>query len=261
MSKRRLIFTLLLDKGVYQLSRNFSLQAAGDLAWLKDFYSFDSIAQSIDELVLLNVERGKRDLARFSENILELTQGCFMPIAAGGGIASIDDAFLLMRSGADKLVLNSAFYSSPELVRELVATFGSQCVVASIDFRWQGDRTDCVIHNGAVSTGKTVEESIQLVETLGAGEIYLRSVTRDGTGQGYELDVLKRAVASTRLPVVAAGGVGTFEHLAEGIHEAGASAVSTANLFNFMADGLSEARGWLIKRGIPLAVWSTKENL
>jgi cyclase len=128
--KPRLLFTLLIQHGTYMLSRNFRLQNVGDLNWLKDYYDFDAIAFSIDELVVLNVDRGEKDVKDFARHLSELVTNCFVPLAAGGGIRSLADAFTLMNAGADKLVVNTALVRQPELVSELVTTFGSQCVVA-----------------------------------------------------------------------------------------------------------------------------------
>src|SRR5260221_5621172 len=135
MVKNRLLFTLLMQNGTYMLSRNFRLQAVGDLNWIKESYDFEAIAYSIDELVVLNVTRGDKNLEAFAEHVSELVQNCMIPIACGGGIRSMDDAFLLLDAGADKLVVNTALVKQPELVQELVTRFGSQCVVASIDYK------------------------------------------------------------------------------------------------------------------------------
>jgi imidazole glycerol-phosphate synthase subunit HisF len=252
--KKRLLFTLLMQRGAYMLSRNFRLQAVGDLNWLKEHYDFDAIAFSIDELVVLNVERGDKDVAGFARHLTELVHNCFVPLAAGGGIRSMDDAFLLLGSGADKLVVNTPLVKQPELVRELVKTFGSQCVVASIDYKRRGDSSEVFISEGGESTGGTVEEAIRNAEDLGVGEIYLTCMDLDGTGQGYDLKTIQRVAETARVPLIASGGVGQFAQLADGI-ERGVSAVSTAHLFNFMADGLIEARAHMKQRGIEMAQW------
>ena len=135
MVKKRLIFTLLWQNGHYCLSRNFKLQKAGGLEWIQKHYNFQVIAFSIDELVVLNTTRGDKAMPLFADHLSRLTRGVFCPLAVGGGIRSLDDAALLLRSGADKLVVNTTLFHQPDLVRELAATYGSQCVVASIDFR------------------------------------------------------------------------------------------------------------------------------
>ena len=253
----RAMFTLLWKEGAYQLSRNFRLQSVGDVSWLRQHYDFDAIAYSIDELVVLNVERGEKDMERFALDLRELTGICFIPVAAGGGIRRLDDAHRLLRAGADKLVVNTPLFNRPDLVSELVRAFGSQCVVASIDYSRKGGSEEVFTENGSQGTGLTVEEAIARAQALGAGEIYLTAMDRDGTGQGLDLETVRRVSAIAKVPVIASGGAGRFDHLAEGITRGSASAVSTANLFNFLADGLTEARTTMRAAGIPLATWST----
>jgi cyclase len=255
MLKSRLIFALLMQKGMYMLSRNFNLQAVGDLAWIKKFYNFDAIAFSIDELIVLNVERGEKDVKFFSENVLKLNENCFMPIAAGGGIRSMDDAFLLLDSGAEKLIVNTPLVTQPKLVQSMVETFGSQCVIASIDYTRAERGTEIFIENGSKATGQTVEEAVENAHQLGCGEIYLTSMDQDGTGYGYDLEVLRNVVSMSKIPVIASGGAGKYEHFADGILNASCSAVSTANLFNFIADGLTEVRNTMVERGVDMASW------
>ncbi len=255
MLKTRLLFTLLLSQGNYMLSRNFRLQTVGDLKWLKEYYDFDAIAFSIDELVVLNVERGQKDVAAFAGHLSELVQNCFVPLAAGGGIRSLDDAFILLRAGADKLVVNTPLVKQPELVRELVKNFGSQCVVASIDYKRRGEHTEVFVADGSETTGWSVEQAVANAEELGAGEIYLTCMDLDGTGQGYDLHTIRAVSETARVPVIASGGVGKFDQLADGVAEAGVLAVSTAHLFNFMADGLIEARAHMKESGIEMARW------
>jgi cyclase len=255
MLKSRLIFTLLLQHGTYMLSRNFNLQAVGDLQWIKQYYNFDAIAFSIDELIVLNVEREDSDMQQFSRNLLELNKNCFMPIAAGGNIRTLDDAFLLLHSGADKVVVNTPLFSHPSLVTSLVDTFGSQCVIASIDYKGREDNTEVFIEHGMTSTGCSVEECVQRAHDLGCGEIYLTSMDLDGTGYGYDLTTITKVNAISKVPVIASGGAGKYEHFAYGIIDGNVSAASTANLFNFLADGLTEARKSMDARGIPVARW------
>lgn len=237
------------------LSRNFRLQSVGDLKWLKDHYDFNAIAFSIDEMIVLNVERGEKDIASFSRNLLELTRNCFIPIAAGGGIDSLNVAYELFKSGADKLVVNSILFKKPELVEELVKTFGGQSIVASLDYKAVGNGNQVYIENGQVNTGVGLDEAVKRVIDFGVGEIYVTSMERDGTGQGYDLKTLKKISEQSPISIIASGGVGRFDQLVAGIEEAQVQAVSTANLFNFMADGLAEARLFMKEKGVVLAEW------
>src|SRR5437879_7164013 len=169
MLKKRLVFTLLAHKGIFQLSRNFSLQAVGTLDWLRKYYEFTAISRSVDELVLLNVTRGDKQMQVFCDSVAQLSASSFMPIAAGGGIQSLDDAYRLLDSGADKLVINSALFSAPRLVEELAKTFGCQCVVASLDYR--GTETDAEVYcqEGRTRVGMALGEVIRRAEDMGAG--------------------------------------------------------------------------------------------
>jgi cyclase len=255
MVKHRLIFALLLNKGQYMMSRNFRLQTVGDLNWIKKHYDFKSIAQSIDELVVLNVEKQPQDIPGFAQHLAELVKNCFMPVAAGGGIRSLEDAFAVLNAGADKLVLNAAIHNQPDLVRALVKKFGSQCIVASIDYRMVKGKRVVFTAGGTLSTDLEVPSVVSLAQSLGAGEIYLTSIDQDGTGQGYDFDILKDVSHASHVPIIASGGVGRIDQLAEGIERANVQAVSTANLFNFMADGLTEARLDMAARHIDLARW------
>jgi cyclase len=255
MLKKRLIFTLLAQKGIFQLSRNFSLQAVGTLDWLRKHYEFTAISRSVDELVLLNVTRGDKQMQVFCDSIAQLSASNFMPIAAGGGIQSLDDAYKVLDAGADKLVINSALFSSPRLVEDLAKTFGSQCVVASLDYRGSGTDAEVYSQEGKTRVGMVLSEVIRRAESMGAGELYLTSVDRDGTGQGYDLGTLELASALCRLPIIASGGVGNFQHLLQGLQLKNVTGASTANIFNFMSDGLTQARKFIEASGLKLARW------
>jgi len=264
MAKHRLIFALLLNNGSYMLSRNFSLQTVGDLRWIKEHYNFNAIAHSIDELIVLNVERENKDVKAFARDLAELTKNCFMPITAGGGIRSLEDAFAILDAGADKLIVNSVLIDDPQFVTQLVRTFGSQCIVVSIDYREVSGRNEVFISDGSKATGKTVGEAAKIAQELGCGELFLTSIDRDGTGEGLDLGMVRRIASVVTIPVIASGGVGKYDHFAQGIIEGRAEAVSSANLFNFIEDGLTEARLAMKKNGIDMACWNfnfTNEKL
>ena len=161
-----------------------------------------------------------------------------------------------LNSGADKLVVNTPLINQPDLVKSLVETFGSQCVIASIDFKkYENGSIDVFIEDGRKSTGNTLEEAVINAHTLGCGELYVTSMEQDGTGYGYDLDILQKIIKNSKIPVIASGGAGKYEHFVNGIIKAKASAVSTANLFNFIANGLSLVRDTMIKRGLNMATW------
>ncbi len=238
------------------LSRNFRLQNVGNLEWLKSNYDFSRVSYCIDELIVLDVTRNERDLSKFCNALELLSDGCFVPIAAGGGISEIDSARKLLRSGADKVVINSALYEHNNFINNLAGEFGQQCVVASIDIKststggyqvWSKNGTRCE------------ERSAQFwLEELGkysVGEIYLNSMDRDGTGQGLDLNLLELLPEGMNKPVILAGGAGNASHLLAGLRDPRVDAVATANLFNFVGNGLKEARNFLVANGIVLPMW------
>lgn len=255
MLKKRLIFTLLYCDGLYMLSRNFRLQAVGDLEWLRENYDFDAIAQSIDELVVLDVSRGERDTAAFARHLRELSASYFLPIAAGGGLRKLEDGYQLLAANADKLVVNSPIIDDPALVSDLARTFGAQCVVASIDCRKTGAGYRAFIRNGEINSGLDVAAIVTRATELGAGELYLTAIDRDGTGFGYDEELAAQVAAMTRLPIILSGGVGRYQHFCDGLAINGVTGASTANIFNFIVGGLSRARSHITKRDIPMATW------
>lgn len=257
MLKKRVIFTLLYDNGSFVLSRNFRLQRVGDLVWLQKNYKFSKIAFSIDELIVLDVSRGNRNLARFSEHLKALTEGCFVPIAAGGGIRSIEQARELLRSGADKVVVNSPLFNNPLLVKELAEEFGQQCVIAAIDVKKSPKgEYQAFIENGSRPLDSNFSVWIEQISRLSVGEIYLNSMDRDGTGQGYDLGLLDSLPCLLSKPLILAGGAGHFRHLSEGLSDPRVDAVATAHLFNFVGNGLTKARIDLLSEGQMLAKWN-----
>lgn len=255
MVKKRIIFTLLFADGCYMLSRNFRLQRVGDIQWLNKHYNLENIAFSIDELIVLDVSRGARNLEYFCNNLKELNKQCFIPIAAGGGIRGAKEAAQLLRSGADKIVVNTALYSDGSLVKELVSLYGSQCVIGSVDLRRQGGKWKAFIQNGSEEVDLPVAEYLRKISLLGVGEIYLNSMEKDGTGQGYLLEMLAEVDGTIRTPIILAGGAGNYQHFLEGLRQRNVDAVATAHLFNFVSDGLPRARELLLQEKMKLAVW------
>lgn len=255
MLKRRLIFALLWQKDAFWLSRNFRVQRAGNLDWIEKHYNFGVIADAIDELVVLNISREDRRLEAFATQVRALTRGVFVPLAAGGGIRSAEEASVLLRSGADKVVVNIPLFDQPGLVEDLARTYGRQCVVASIDYKRSAIGDEVFTANGTRATGLGVDEAVSRAVELGAGEILLTSMDRDGTGQGYDLEVLRRIAKKSPVPIIASGGVGNFDHLASWLEDPLGQAACTANIFNFLGGGLLEARRHIVARGVALATW------
>ena len=255
MLKKRLIFTLLYRYGQFVLSRNFRLQNVGNMRWLQSNYDFSTISFSIDELVVLDVSRDGRDLPTFCAALNQLCKGCFVPVAAGGGVRTLEAARSLLRSGADKVVVNSALYYDQNFIKLLAAEFGQQCIVASVDVKRSADGFKVYSENGYTVLPGSASMWLSRISNLPVGEIYLNSMDKDGTGQGYDLALLDQLPSDMIQPVILAGGAGNIPHLMAGLADTRADAVATAHLFNFVGDGLERARSSLRQLGVELAHW------
>ena len=255
MLKKRLIFTLLYSDGNFMLSRNFKLQKVGNLNWLNENYNFSKISFFIDELIILDVSRNNRDLDIFCFHIKTLTKNCFVPISAGGGINNLIKAKTLLKSGADKIVINSLLDSDIDMVFELAKTFGNQCIVASVDVKKEDNVFKVVTQNGSKVQKENAKEWIRKIQNYPVGEIYLNSIDKDGTGQGLSMEILDLIPDSFSLPIILSGGVGFEDHIFEGLSDERINAVSTAHLLNFIGDGLKTARNALIDKDFNLAEW------
>ncbi len=255
MAKKRLIFTLLYDSGSFMLSRNFRLQKVGDINWLEKNYGFSNVGFSIDELIVLDVSRSERNRDEFFEVLKTLTNDCFAPIAAGGGINSVADATKLLRSGADKIVVNSALHRNKQLISELAQEFGRQCIIASVDCKQIEGEFYIATSNGSNMTEITLTKFLEQCSDLAIGEIFINSIERDGTGNGFQIELLDCLPELFEIPVIISGGAGNYSHLAEGLKDPRVDAVATANLLNFMGDGLASARLQLVNLGIDLPIF------
>jgi cyclase len=252
MLTKRLIFTLLYDSGSFMLSRNFRLQKIGDLDWLEDNYGFSTVGYAIDELVVIDVSRQSRNTPQFCEDLKQLTRDCFAPITAGGGIRTLEHVHQLLRSGADKVVINTALHDQPELVEEIATEFGRQCIVASIDVQKIDATYQVFKNNGTVKVGESLEHVLLKCAGLPVGEIHIESIDRDGTGNGLDLEILEFVKHVKDLPLILMGGIGNADHIIAGLKDNRVDAVATGNLLNFMGDGLARARELAINGGVVL---------
>jgi cyclase len=256
MLRKRIIFSLIYSDGFFNQSRNFRLQKVGDEKWLENNYKFSKIAHSLDELILIDASKSKKDIFKFSNIITKIVKNVFIPICAGGGIRNISDAALLFNSGADKIIINTIIYENPDLVKQLIKLYGSQSIVASIDYKKNENLNEVYVNNGNLKIDYTLEEYLDYVNLFEVGEIYLNSIDKDGTGFGYDFDVIKQLSKSINKPLIIAGGAGNENHLIEGLKLDDVSAVATANLFNFIGNGLPNARKKIIQSGENLADWN-----
>ena len=254
MLKKRLIFTLLMDENYFVITRNFSLQRFGDKEWLVNQYDFDKITLNIDEIILLNITRENYNFENFLDHIKFINKKCFIPISVGGGINTMYKAERIFSSGADKIVLNSSLYEKPELAIKISRTYGSQSIIASIDVKKNNNNYEVYINNGNKNINKKLDLYLKDIINLPIGEIYINSIDRDGTGIGYDLDVLKFISNNIKIPIIISGGAGNYKHFLEGLKNLKVDAVSTSHLFNFIGDGLINARKSLLNNGIKLAI-------
>ena len=181
-------------------------------------------------------------------------EGIYMPLTVGGGIRSLEDIRTLLRAGADKVSLNTAALERPALVAEAARAFGSQCIVVAIDAKAANGHWEVFTHGGRRPTGRDAVAWAREVEGLGAGEILLTSMDRDGTGAGYDLALTRAVADAVSVPVIASGGVGCLEHLREGVVEGRADAVLVASLFHFGQHTVPEAKRYLREHGVPVRI-------
>jgi len=208
--------------------------------------------REVDELVLVDIVAHQSNDDPDFESIDEFGQDCFVPLTVGGGITRIEQVQRLLRAGADKVSVNTAAYARPELVSEIAGRHGSQCVVASIDVRAHEDGWACFSHAGQNATGRDVVAWAREMEDRGAGEILLTSIDRDGTMQGYDLALIEAVVSAVRIPVIASGGAGSYQHMIDAVKQAGASAVAAASIFHFTEQTPAEAKAAMACAGIPI---------
>jgi imidazole glycerol-phosphate synthase subunit HisF len=208
-------------------------------------------AAGADELCFLDIGASHEGRETIIDVVRRTAEVCFMPLTVGGGVRSADDARALLLAGADKVAVNSAAVARPEVVADIAERFGSQCVVASVDAKRVGERWEIFSHGGRKSTGiDAVEHALRLAE-LGAGELLVTSMDRDGTKAGFDLELTRAIADAVNVPVVASGGVGTLDHLVEGVTKGHASAVLAASIFHFGTYSIADAHAALRAAGLP----------
>jgi cyclase len=208
-------------------------------------------AEGADELVFLDISASPEARRTTLEMVSRVAESVFIPFTVGGGIRSVADAGGALRAGADKITVNTAAVRDPSLVSRLAESFGSQCVVAAVDVKRVGERLTVTVNGGREATQLDAVDWSRQLETLGAGEILLTSMDKDGTGTGYDLPLIQAVSRAVRIPVIASGGAGNLGHLAEAL-EAGAHGVLAATIFHFQDSSLPRARAYLRERGYPV---------
>lgn len=251
MLKKRVIPVLLLRDGRMVKGVNFSgYRDTGNPRTAVRIYS----AQDADELVFLDIQASLQSHQALVEIVREAASECFMPLAAGGGIKSIDDARELLLAGADKVVVTTAAVTQPQLLTEIAERFGSQALVAGIDYRLEEDGPRVWIRCGTERTELDPVTHARLLVSLGAGELLLNSIDRDGTMNGYDLATARAVADAVDVPVIVCGGAGNFMHLADLFNMTSASAAACASIFHFGDNNPIRARSYLRNLSIPMRV-------
>jgi len=241
MLKPRIIPCLDVKNGRVVKGVNFeNLADAGDPVAQAQYY----YQAKADELCFLDISATQENRQNMFEMVKKVASTCFIPFTVGGGIKEMSDFLTLMRCGADKVSINSSAISNPALITEAANKFGSQCVVVALDVKKTANGYEVFSHGGTKPTGLNALNWASRVQQLGAGEILLTSMDKDGTKTGYDLDLIKAITSKVSIPVIASGGVGSLNDLADGL-KAGASAVLAASIFHFRQFSIAEAKNFL----------------
>ncbi|QBD77929.1 imidazole glycerol phosphate synthase subunit HisF [Ktedonosporobacter rubrisoli] len=250
MLTKRIIPCLDVADGRVVKGVNFvNLRDAGDPVELATFYN----AEGADEVVFLDITASYEKRATMLDVVRRTAEQVFIPVTVGGGIRTVEDIRATLGAGADKTSLNTAAVQNPEVLRAGAEQFGAQCIVLAIDARSNAQMPsgyEVFIHGGRTPTGMDAREWAQRGVELGAGEILLTSMDRDGTRQGYDLDLNAKIAAAVTVPVIASGGVGSLEHLYEGLTTGGADAVLAASIFHFGEFRVRDVKAYLQSRGV-----------
>ena len=252
MLKKRIIPCLDVNKGRVVKGINFiNLIDAGDPAEQAKIYNDNGA----DEICFLDITASNENRNIILDMVKKTASKVFIPLTVGGGIRKIDDIENLLHAGADKVSINTAAVKDRDLVRESVKQFGSQCIIIAIDAKMVNkNKWEVFTHGGRKTTGIDVIEYVKKMENLGAGEILLTSMDRDGTKKGYDLNLTKKVAETVKIPVIASGGVGSLEDLYHGLKIGKASAVLAASIFHFGEYSISEAKRYLDSKGIPVRI-------
>ena len=251
MLKTRIIPCLDVKNGRVVKGINFiDLQDAGDPVEQAKIYS-DSGA---DEICFLDITASNENRETIFDVIKRTSKNCFVPLTVGGGVKSLDDINKLLTSGADKVSINTAAVNNHNLIKESSKRFGSQCIVVAIDAKQKNNKWEIFTHGGRNETGIDALEFSKKMEDCGAGELLVTSMDRDGTQKGYDIELISKIEKSVNIPIIASGGVGTLEHLFEGIKYGKASAVLAASIFHYGTHTIKEAKQYLDSKGIPVRI-------
>ena len=250
MLKNRIIPCLDVKNGRVVKGINFvDLKDAGDPVEQAKIYS-DGGA---DEICFLDITASNENRNTIYDVVERTSKNCFVPLTVGGGVRGVEDINKLLNCGADKVSINTAAVQNPNVVEESSKKFGSQCIVVAIDAKKKGEIWEIFTHGGRNSTGINAVEYAKKMENCGAGELLVTSMDRDGTQSGYDIKLMKIISSKVNIPVIASGGVGNLDHLAEGI-KSGASAVLAASIFHYGTYSVKQAKQYLASKDIPVRI-------
>ena len=251
MLKRRIIPVQLLHNGrLVKTVRFDGWRDVGDPVKSSAVYN----SQYADELIFLNIARDRDSVQPMAELLQKVSEECFMPLSVGGGIRNFNDAAYLIQNGADKVVVNSAAYHDHELVSRIADRFGTQAVIVAIDAKRE-DKTYVIMSASASKVeAVTLEEHINACERAGAGEFLVQSIDRDGTMEGFDLDLLRLACSASSVPIIGCGGSGQYNHLKEAFLDTDVSALACGSLFNFSDSNPMRAKAFLSNYGLQFKV-------
>ena len=251
MLKNRIIPCLDVKNGRVVKGINFvDLKDAGDPVEQAKIYS-DGGA---DEICFLDITASNENRETIYDVVEKTSKKCFVPLTVGGGVRSVEDISKLLKCGADKVSINTAAVNDKQIVVNSSKKFGSQCIVVAIDAKKNGDVWEIYTHGGRNKTGIDALKFVKEMEKSGAGELLVTSMDRDGTQVGYDIDLMSKITSAVNIPVIASGGVGTLDHLVDGIKLGNASAVLAASIFHYGKYSVKQAKEYLDSKGIPVRI-------
>ena len=251
MLKNRIIPCLDVKNGRVVKGINFvELKDAGDPVEQAKIYSNGGA----DEICFLDITASNENRNTIYDVVEKTSKKCFVPLTVGGGVRSVDDINKLLSCGADKVSINTAAVQNKQVVEESSKKFGSQCIVVAIDAKKNGDNWEVFTRGGRTSTGINAVDFALTMEDSGAGELLVTSMDKDGTKSGYDIELMKKISETVNIPVIASGGAGNLDHLAEGITKGKANAVLAASIFHYGKYSIKQAKEYLDSKGIPVRI-------
>lgn len=251
MLKKRLIFQLLTDGEYFYLSRNFRLNRVGDFDWLVKNLQIEILFEAVDEVSLINVRQ--KPIASLIPVLERLMESCFVPISLTGGLTNMQEVQTAMDIGFEKLGFATAIQSDHDLIANVSSKYGSQAVMGHVDYRVHSDGSRIVFVEAGSKLVGDLDTYLESASRLPIGEICLHSISREGTGSGYDIESLTRFMNANRLPVTVSGGASRVAHFEEVITFSGVSGMATANLLSFVRGGMNRCRTTLLDSGSPLS--------